>query len=193
MTTMKNETGKTYGQLFVISFAGSKKRVVYWKAKCSCGNVSKYRGAELRRGKAFRCRKCADNCKPKIDAARRNLRNIYNVKYPFNKICGGWLSRCFMIYRLRPSDWTHLVLESSGRCSICSHDFKESRDCHIDHDHKTSTVRGLLCMNCNKNLAVIEDDLYNVLARNYLDAHSRKSNGDSKVLGNRDFALQART
>jgi len=39
-----------------------------------------------------------------------------------------------------------------GRCWICEGLPKHNRNLHVDHDHKTGQVRGLLCWLCNKKL-----------------------------------------
>lgn len=38
-----------------------------------------------------------------------------------------------------------------GGCAICGATPK-TRRLHVDHDHKTGAVRGLLCLRCNRNL-----------------------------------------
>lgn len=41
-----------------------------------------------------------------------------------------------------------------NRCEICS----STKNLHIDHDHKTNKVRGLLCQNCNLTVGHAGDD-----------------------------------
>lgn len=44
--------------------------------------------------------------------------------------------------------------KAAGRCQICH---KETA-LHIDHDHSTGQVRGLLCNSCNGGLGAFKDN-----------------------------------
>jgi len=47
-----------------------------------------------------------------------------------------------------------LLLQQDGLCALCGTEPAE----HVDHDHRTKTVRGLLCFSCNRGLGKVEDD-----------------------------------
>lgn len=47
--------------------------------------------------------------------------------------------------------------EQNGCCKICSRKFKQGVSAHVDHDHDTGEVRGLLCMNCNTGIGKLGD------------------------------------
>jgi hypothetical protein len=50
------------------------------------------------------------------------------------------------------------MLESQGwACPICATTLT-AKTCHVDHDHKTGAVRGILCFNCNGGLGQFRDD-----------------------------------
>ena len=46
-------------------------------------------------------------------------------------------------------DYALLLAMQGGGCAICGQPPK-SRRLHVDHDHKTGRVRGLLCFVCNR-------------------------------------------
>src|SRR5512144_407165 len=64
----------------------------------------------------------------------------------------------FQEYRLTHEKFSALLLKQEGRCGICREPLKLDRDTHVDHDHETGEVRGLLCSSCNCGLGFFRDD-----------------------------------
>lgn len=62
------------------------------------------------------------------------------------------------------------MLEGQGRkCAIC----RKRGATHVDHDHDTGVLRGILCFNCNRMLGYARDDLiWFEKAIAYLEQHS---------------------
>lgn len=60
-------------------------------------------------------------------------------------------------YNLSLKDYENMLLEQNGGCAIC---FRKPGiyPLHVDHNHNTGIVRGLLCHQCNWYLGVIEKD-----------------------------------
>jgi hypothetical protein len=51
------------------------------------------------------------------------------------------------------------MLEAQGGgCFICGRPPREDISLHVDHDHFTGKVRGILCFCCNNALADFQDD-----------------------------------
>jgi hypothetical protein len=44
------------------------------------------------------------------------------------------------------------MVAKAGKCEICRKPFKDRRNAHIDHDHDTGEIRGVLCGSCNGKL-----------------------------------------
>lgn len=57
-------------------------------------------------------------------------------------------------YQINKLEYDALIVKSGGRCEICGE--KPLRTLHIDHDHTTGHVRGMLCNACNRTLGYIE-------------------------------------
>lgn len=68
------------------------------------------------------------------------------------------------------------ILESqNGVCVICGGINADGRRLHVDHNHKTGKVRGLLCSKCNHGLGLFNDDIETLLgAVAYLEKNKRK-------------------
>lgn len=57
-------------------------------------------------------------------------------------------------YGITSEDYSLRYLEQSGACSTCR---VKAPQLHIDHDHSTGKVRGLLCNDCNSGLGFFKD------------------------------------
>jgi len=57
-------------------------------------------------------------------------------------------------YGLEPGQFHKLITKQGNRCAICH---KRMHSPHIDHDHRTQRVRGLLCSNCNTGIGLLGD------------------------------------
>jgi hypothetical protein len=59
-------------------------------------------------------------------------------------------------YNITVEEYLSLERASNNTCYICGRSPYENKHLHIDHDHTTGKVRGLLCARCNWYLATIE-------------------------------------
>jgi hypothetical protein len=64
------------------------------------------------------------------------------------------------MFGLTPQDVDSMVTEQGGLCAIC----RASEPKHIDHDHETDRVRGILCGPCNMGLGLFGDEPGRLLA-----------------------------
>lgn len=108
------------------------------------GRICPTCGTELpsddRRGKIYCSRKC------KEQAAFLSGRNHLHVKKSYYQ----------RRYNLTPDEADEL---RAGGCQICGSEGGEGRwgNLHIDHDHATGKVRGVLCTNCNTGIGKFKD------------------------------------
>ena len=62
------------------------------------------------------------------------------------------------IYGLSPEEYDAMLKAQHNRCAICRKPFVDAQHTHIDHDHATGKVRGILCSNCNHMLGMAHDN-----------------------------------
>ena len=64
------------------------------------------------------------------------------------------------LYGITLADYDAMLAAQSGQCAICSagEPGGNAKNWHVDHDHSTGRVRGLLCTRCNIGLGYFQDD-----------------------------------
>ena len=75
------------------------------------------------------------------------------------------------IYAVTPEQFMDMLKAQHNACAICCEVFRDIKTTHIDHDHITGVVRGLLCDHCNLGIGHFRnnsDVLRNAIA--YLEA-----------------------
>ncbi len=68
-------------------------------------------------------------------------------------------SRLSRRYGMSLGEWDILYNIQDRSCAICLKEFKDHGSAHVDHNHNTNQVRGLLCRKCNLMLGHAEDDV----------------------------------
>ena len=51
-----------------------------------------------------------------------------------------------------------LLNSQKGVCAICFRN-EDKKMLHVDHDHSSGIVRGILCENCNRGIGMFKDDI----------------------------------
>ncbi len=115
------------------------------------------------RDKRGRLRTVCDACKRPVQAGGRYNPEVHRRSQLKTK------------YGMTPEDYDRMVAAQGGRCAICGEEPPgdiHQRSLHIDHDHLTGQVRGLLCSACNTGLGKFRDSPRMLLAAiGYLEAH----------------------
>lgn len=67
-----------------------------------------------------------------------------------------------------------MLARQNGRCAICNNLPKNGsiKRLHVDHDHITGKVRGILCASCNRSIAALDNKEWLVKAKDYLENNS---------------------
>lgn len=69
--------------------------------------------------------------------------------------------RRLKLYGITPEEFKRLFESQDRRCAICKSDIPRRKGgiaWHLDHDHITGQVRGILCTKCNLGLGYFNDD-----------------------------------
>jgi hypothetical protein len=87
------------------------------------------------------------------DCHKRRCSERYHAKTILEKRAGR-----ASIYGLSKEEYIAMYEKQQGLCAICKKEPTTKRGLHIDHNHKTGTVRGLLCHSCNVGIGNFMDD-----------------------------------
>lgn len=86
---------------------------------------------------------------------------MVNLKKKFNKHPLQLRLRA-KLYNTTEIGLLELYAVQNGKCACCdkliTFEGRKPNTAHVDHDHKTGVVRGLLCAHCNKGLGLFKDD-----------------------------------
>jgi len=61
------------------------------------------------------------------------------------------------LYGISVKEKNELKEAQGNRCIICNKWFSKPEDAHVDHDHSTGRIRGILCRRCNRVLGFVEE------------------------------------
>ena len=77
-------------------------------------------------------------------------------------------------YGITLQEWNVLLAKQKGGCAICHTTTPGGRtkQFHVDHDHVTGKVRGLLCSKCNQAIGLLSDSPVTIRAALvYVESH----------------------
>lgn len=140
-----------------------------------------YKASGTRDGYRSECKSCSlaakaaryrANPEPEIERARRwqrenperyklNQRRMRNSPEGKRRQRAGHLLRKF---GMTLKQYDAMLEAQEGRCAICTKPPRPDVSLHIDHEHETGRVRGLLCFSCNAALGYFGDDCDRLIA-----------------------------
>lgn len=107
-------------------------------------------------GKRSRCKKClsAENKQNVDPTGNRERARRWSALNP-DKKRGSNLRRR---YGISVSVYEEMFDKQDGKCAICLLPPLEGKHLHVDHDHKTGKIRGLIHNKCNRALGFLNDN-----------------------------------
>lgn len=103
----------------------------------------------------YRVRKCQKCCGDRQRERKSNNRDVYKEQ--------GFARNLRAKYGLTVQEWERLLVLQGEKCPVCSKSLTR-KNTHVDHDHKTGQIRGLLCFECNTGIGKFHDDIEWLLA-----------------------------
>ena len=67
--------------------------------------------------------------------------------------------RCMKRYGITLEDKKQLIQDQNNKCLICKCVFTKINKPHVDHNHSTGKVRGILCNDCNSLLGFAKENI----------------------------------
>jgi len=120
-----------------------------------------YKDKRAMDGRSSQCKKCKDKMTAKWRSTHLSNRAEYHKNYRelkrdrLNETARRhhYLRR----YGMTKEEALALTKLAGGKCQICGDRFSKENPAHIDHDHNTGIVRGVLCRCCNSGLGLFKD------------------------------------
>jgi hypothetical protein len=85
--------------------------------------------------------------------ARRKSDPLWRAKHVEQQRAWRYMKK----YGITVEQFDAMVIAQKGLCAACGH--APTGRLHVDHDHETERVRGLLCLPCNMALGFLESPL----------------------------------
>lgn len=93
-------------------------------------------------------------------------------------------------YGITLEDYDAKLAEQGGLCGICRREPNPNISPHVDHDHETGALRGLLCFSCNQAIGSFQESVGLLAAAiEYLDQHDPQAARLAKLTRQRVAAL----
>jgi len=87
-----------------------------------------------------------------------------------------------------PADYEVMLAGQDGHCALCPSTPK-TRRLHVDHNHRTGVVRGLLCFGCNRTLPYYKDSDWLSKAASYVARFEEDEHVPAAVVDSREAEI----
>lgn len=142
--------GRRFGKLTVIRRAANNsrsRRRPRWDCLCDCGKTTNVDGGRLHQGATKSCG-CYRFRRGEDHHAWKGGQKAWNRRGVLKK------------YGLTFDSFNELLESQGNACAICGNADPVARhgtQWAVDHNHKTSLTRGILCHNCNTGIGLLGD------------------------------------
>lgn len=140
----------------LFDFTRKYRSANYMNREDYCIPCKKDLGKEIKRIKAQKDRE--DRQQKKVDFLL-SLSYHERVKYQQEDV---FKKHIKYKYGISMDRYNFLLSEQKGLCAICGNPPEQYMPLHIDHNHETGAVRGLLCTYCNFGLGHFRDSAVNL-------------------------------
>ena len=156
-----------------------------YRSDCKACNLREKRESYLANPDAAkdRARRWQQENPERLNAYRRARRLEPEVKL---RERAGHLKRK---YGITVQQYDAMLEAQGGGCCICGRPPREDISLHVDHDHSTGNIRGILCFRCNNALADFQDNQHLLQkAADYLDRQDHRD--DVELIRERVLSLR---
>lgn len=116
-----------------------------------------HRDGSSRDGRRSRCPQCRRTPANDVDA-RENLRK-WRAANPEKVQASSRRAYLKKAFGITPEQYDEMLAAQGGVCAICGGtESGNGKRFHVDHDHTTGAIRGILCHHCNLALGHFKDD-----------------------------------
>jgi hypothetical protein len=117
--------------------------------------------------------------KAKINESNRRYKQSEKGKY------AAWARYLMKTYNMTVQTYWQILKEQGGSCAVCGITSQAGIRFHVDHDHSSSQIRGILCGKCNQAIGLLnENPILFDRAKHYLctrKAESRSHNNCARL------------
>lgn len=121
-------------------------------------------------GKQYRCKECINALHkeqywldlPKHRARSRKKSRVSRLSNPEKHRANNASRDRKRLYGISTEIFQHMLKDQDGMCKICGTQEPGGNGWHVDHNHYTGIVRGVLCGRCNMGLGLFGDSIENL-------------------------------
>lgn len=151
-----NKNNNLFCKVCGVAFSSCKKTSLY------CSNKCKYKSWAINNSE--KAKKSQQTWRNKNKQYCRDRQRPYHLKRE---------------YGIDEKEYKRLLDKQNGKCAICETNKPTGKwkVFAVDHCHKTNTIRGILCNECNRGMGLLKDSF--VLLRKaaeYIERHQKITN-----------------